>query len=98
MIREMDVPWSWPRTVDALRSWERMSGICCLLERVVKVSGEVSRWSRTVVAGFDRPDGLFKRPREDTLADRRDHDAEHSSLQVLALSDHHDIHVGRPIW
>ena len=47
--------------------------------------------------GLDRLDGLLERARQDTLADHPDNDGEHPSLEVLALADDDDVHVGRPV-
>jgi len=49
------------------------------------------------VPGFDGLDGVCKRFFQDTFADRPEHEAEYSSLEVLAFADHDRVHVGRSV-
>ena len=40
---------------------------------------------------------VSERLHQDALADGPEHEAEQPSLEVLALADHDDVHVGRPV-
>src|SRR5947199_1028321 len=50
-----------------------------------------------VVPGFDSLDGVFERPFQDTPADGPEHEAEHPSLEVLAVAHDDHVNVGRAV-
>src|SRR6266404_6588731 len=52
---------------------------------------------RPFVSGFDRLDSLAELLFQHGLADDPDHDREGPSLEVLAVTAHDDVDVGRPV-